>query len=101
MRAYVQDAQQTVAGSPASTRIACAARARSGTAPRPQASSDLLKKLQERQREWALLSPPIGLRPGERGQRTGHYRVGQGQPLMNGDQPGSISATDLAVVDEL
>ena len=50
--------------------------------------------------DWTFLSPPILLQPGE---RTGQYRLGDEAPLMNGDQPGSISVADLAVamVDEL
>lgn len=50
--------------------------------------------------DWTFLSPPILLQPGE---RTGQYRLGTDAPLMNGDQPGSISVPDLAVaiVDEL
>lgn len=50
--------------------------------------------------DWTFLSPPILLQPGE---RTGQYRLGAEAPLMNGDQPGSISVADLAValVDEL
>jgi putative NADH-flavin reductase len=50
--------------------------------------------------DWTLLSPPILLAPGE---RTGHYRLGEDAPLMNGEQPGGMSVADLAValVDEL
>lgn len=50
--------------------------------------------------DWTFLSPPILLQPGA---RTGHYRVGQDAPLMDGDSPGHISVTDLAValVDEI
>jgi len=50
--------------------------------------------------EWTFLSPPILLQPGE---RSGNYRLGSEQPLMDGDQPGHISVADLAValVDEL
>lgn len=50
--------------------------------------------------DWTFLSPPILLQPGG---RTGQYRLGAEAPLMNGDQPGSISVADLAValVDEL
>ncbi|MDH4427477.1 MAG: NAD(P)-dependent oxidoreductase [Acidovorax sp.] len=50
--------------------------------------------------QWTFVSPPILLEPGE---RTGSYRLGTESPLMNGDQPGRISVTDLAVaiVDEL
>jgi len=50
--------------------------------------------------DWTFLSPPILLQPGE---RTGQYRLGDEAPLMNGDQPGSISVADLAVAmaDEL
>lgn len=70
-----------------------------------RAARDLLKELQEQEQqlEWTFLSPPIGFHPGVSTERTGKYRVGKDQPLMNGDQPGSISAADLAVavVDEL
>lgn len=50
--------------------------------------------------DWTFLSPAILLQPGE---RTGQYRLGTESPLMNGDQPGTISVADLAVaiVDEL
>ncbi len=50
--------------------------------------------------DWTFLSPPILLQPGE---GTGQYRLGDDAPLMNGDQPGSISVADLAVAmaDEL
>lgn len=50
--------------------------------------------------DWTFLSPPILLAPGE---RTGKYRLGTEAPLMNGDAPGGISVTDLAVAiaDEL
>ena len=50
--------------------------------------------------DWTFLSPPILLEPGE---RSGHYRLGTEQPLMDGDQPGRITVADLAValVDEL
>lgn len=70
-----------------------------------RAARDLLKELQEQEQQldWTLLSPPIGFVPGGRGERTGKYRLGKDQPLMDGDQPGTISAADLAVavVDEL
>lgn len=50
--------------------------------------------------DWTFLSPPILLQPGE---RSGRYRVGSEQPLMDGEQPGRIAVADLAValVDEL
>lgn len=59
---------------------------------------NLLRK--ESSLQWTFVSPPILLEPGE---RTGSYRLGTESPLMNGDQPGRISVTDLAVaiVDEL
>src|SRR5574343_2027282 len=55
---------------------------------------------QEPALQWTFLSPAILLVPGE---RTGQYRLGTEPPLMNGDQPGTISVADLAVaiVDEL
>ncbi|MES2820566.1 MAG: NAD(P)-dependent oxidoreductase [Pseudomonadota bacterium] len=50
--------------------------------------------------DWTFLSPPALLQPGE---RTGHYRLGGDQLLMDGDAPAGISVADLAVValDEL
>ena len=50
--------------------------------------------------DWTFLSPAILLQPGE---RTGQYRLGTESPLMDGEQPGTISVADLAVaiVDEL
>ena len=65
------------------------------------AARDALNELRtESALDWTFLSPPILLQPGE---RTGQYRLGTEAPLMNGDQPGSISVADLAVaiVDEL
>lgn len=65
------------------------------------AARDALTELrQEQALEWTFLSPAILLQPGE---RTGQYRLGTEAPLMNGDQPGSISVADLAValVDEV
>ncbi len=50
--------------------------------------------------DWTFLSPAVMLAPGE---RTGKFRLGDDQVLMNGDQPGGISVADLAVaiVDEI
>jgi hypothetical protein len=65
------------------------------------AARDALNELRnESALDWTFLSPPILLQPGD---RTGQYRLGTEAPLMNGDQPGSISVADLAVaiVDEL
>lgn len=63
------------------------------------AARDMLTELQgEGSLEWTLLSPPIAMQLGARGERTGTYRVGSDEPLMQADgQPGSISAADLAV----
>lgn len=44
--------------------------------------------------DWTFLSPPALLAPGE---RTGHYRVGGEDLLMDGDKPAGISVADLAV----
>ncbi len=44
--------------------------------------------------DWTLLSPPAMIRPGE---RTGRYRVGGDQLLMNGEAPADISVEDYAV----
>jgi len=54
----------------------------------------------ESQLEWSFVSPAPLLVPGA---RTGNFRLGGDQVLMDGDKPGSISVDDLAVaiVDEL
>ncbi|MDH1624044.1 NAD(P)-dependent oxidoreductase [Pseudomonas chengduensis] len=53
----------------------------------------------EQELEWTFLSPAALLIPGP---RTGKFRLGQDELLMNGDEPGSISTADLAValIDE-
>jgi putative NADH-flavin reductase len=50
--------------------------------------------------DWTFVSPPALLAPGE---RTGKFRIGGDQLLMNGDKPARISVADLAVaiVDEI
>ena len=50
--------------------------------------------------DWSFVSPPVFLAPGE---RSGAYRVGADEVLMDGQQPAGISVADLAVaiVDEL
>ncbi|MFT5674346.1 MAG: putative NADH-flavin reductase [Paraglaciecola sp.] len=50
--------------------------------------------------DWTYLSPPPKF---EAGERTGSYRVGGDEMLMDGDVPGDISVADLAiaVVDEI
>jgi uncharacterized protein len=44
--------------------------------------------------DWTFLSPPALLAAGE---RTGTYRVGGEELLMDGDEPAGISVADLAV----
>lgn len=44
--------------------------------------------------QWTFLSPAALLQPGP---RTGQFRIGGEQLLMNGEQPGNISVADLAV----
>lgn len=50
--------------------------------------------------DWAFVSPPVFLVPGE---RTGHFRIGADDLPMDGDKPAGISVADLAVaiVDEI
>jgi putative NADH-flavin reductase len=50
--------------------------------------------------EWSFISPAPMLAPGE---RTGRFRLGGDNVLMDGDKPGRISVEDLAVaiVDEI
>lgn len=58
---------------------------------------DMLRSEQEL--EWTFVSPAALLVPGP---RTGKFRLGNDELLMNGDEPGSISVADLAValIDE-
>ncbi len=58
---------------------------------------DLLRD--EQALEWTFLSPAALLVPGP---RTGKFRLGNDELLMNGDEPGSVSVADLAValIDE-
>ena len=44
--------------------------------------------------DWTFLSPAAILEPGP---RTGKFRLGADEMLMNGDAPAKISVTDLAV----
>jgi putative NADH-flavin reductase len=55
---------------------------------------------EEKALDWTFLSPAAHLVPGP---RTGAFRIGADDLLMNGSEPGSISVTDLAVaiVDEI
>lgn len=48
----------------------------------------------EQELEWTFLSPAALLKPGP---RTGQFRLGGEQLLMNGNAPGQISVADLAV----
>lgn len=69
--------------------------------PGAKAARDALNRLRdETALEWTFLSPPAMLSPGE---RSGRYRLGEDQLLMDGDKPAGISVADLAValVDEL
>ena len=66
-----------------------------------QTARDALNRFRdEEQLAWTFVSPPPLLSPGE---RTGRFRLGGDQVLMDGERPGSISTDDLAVaiVDEL
>lgn len=61
---------------------------------------EALRRLQgETALDWAFVSPPAMLAPGE---RSGRYRLGGDDLLMAGEQPAGISVADLAVaiVDE-
>jgi uncharacterized protein len=69
--------------------------------PGARAARDALAAMaQETELDWTFVSPPAMLQPGE---RTGQYRLGTDQLLMDGDKPAGISVKDLAValVDEL
>ena len=66
-----------------------------------QAARDALNLIgAETTLDWSFVSPAPILAPG---QRTGQFRLGGDEVLMNGAQPGNISVEDLAVaiVDEL
>lgn len=69
--------------------------------PGARAAREALKRLQQQTHlNWTLVSPPAMLQPG---QRTGRYRLGGDELLMEGAKPAGISVQDLAVaiVDEL
>ncbi|MEO8672756.1 MAG: NAD(P)-dependent oxidoreductase [Tahibacter sp.] len=69
--------------------------------PGALAARDFLTALrEERELAWTFLSPPAGLQPGE---RSGRYRLGTDDLLMDGDLPAGITVCDLAVaiVDEI
>ncbi|MNF72455.1 3 beta-hydroxysteroid dehydrogenase/Delta 5--_4-isomerase [compost metagenome] len=55
---------------------------------------------EEHSLDWSFISPPARLEPGE---RSGRFRVGGDQLLMDGDHPARITVADLAVaiIDEL
>jgi hypothetical protein len=60
-----------------------------------EGARQLLNQLREEQQlQWTFLCPAALLQPGP---RTGHFRLGGEQLLMNGDAPGQISVADLAV----
>lgn len=65
-----------------------------------QASADQLEACRSESRvDWAYLSPPAYLAPGE---RTGNYRLGADELLLDAEGNSTISMEDLAValVDE-
>jgi putative NADH-flavin reductase len=68
--------------------------------PGAQAVRDFRNKLRTENLDWTYLSPAALLEPGK---RTGQFRLGGTQLLMNGQAPASISVEDLAVaiVDEI
>ncbi len=60
-----------------------------------QACADQLEACRAEARvDWAYLSPPALLKPGE---RTGHYRLGTDEMLVDADGNSTISIEDLAV----
>ncbi|CAG9228642.1 NAD(P)-bd_dom domain-containing protein [Paraburkholderia sabiae] len=63
--------------------------------PGARAARDALVDLSTNDRlDWTFVSPPAFLREGD---RTGSYRVGGDQLLMDGDMPAGISVSDFAV----
>lgn len=70
--------------------------------PGASAARDMFTELrQETALDWSMLSPAVGFHGGSDAQskgRTGQYRSGKDEPLMQADgQPGDISVQDLAV----
>ena len=64
------------------------------------AARELLRELQARDDlNWSLISPParLGAEAGFSEERTGKYRLGQDDLLMDGDAPAGISVADLAI----
>lgn len=64
------------------------------------AARNLLTDLQDRRDvNWAFISPPalLGVTAGYSEERTGEYRLGDDNLLMNGDVPAGISVADLAI----
>lgn len=61
---------------------------------------NLLNDLKDRcDVNWAFISPPalLGVTGGYSEERTGSYRLGEDDVLMNGDVPAGISVADLAI----
>ncbi|WP_277052984.1 NAD(P)-dependent oxidoreductase [Zestomonas thermotolerans] len=66
-----------------------------------EGARQLLNMLRDEQAlDWTFVSPPALLEPGK---RSGRYRLGGDQLLMDGESPARISVADLAVaiIDEL
>ena len=64
------------------------------------AARELLRDLQARDDlNWSLISPParLGAEAGFSEERTGKYRLGQDDLLLDGDAPAGISVADLAI----
>lgn len=64
------------------------------------AARNLLNDLKDRRDvNWAFISPPamLGADAGFSEERTGKYRLGSDDLLMNGDVPAGISVADLAI----
>ena len=64
------------------------------------AARELLRDLQARDDlNWSFISPParLGAEAGFSEERTGKYRLGQDDLLLDGDAPAGISVADLAI----
>src|SRR5690606_25224436 len=69
--------------------------------PGARAARDVLTTIQQNTSlDWTFISPPALL---EAGPRTGHYRLGKDDLLMNENGPAGISVADfaLAIVNEI
>lgn len=67
--------------------------------PGAQAASEYLEFLQsEKELDWEFFSPAIEMHQGTSGERTGKYRLGLDEPVVDKDGRSVLSVEDVAVV---